>query len=304
MKKKLVVVLVLLLLMVTACGANPVEKLKEAAAEQVAETLVEQASGLDNVQIDTDGGSVSYSVVDEDGNTTTGSIAEQGEIDAIEGMGFTIPLPDGLVDGTLQQIDKNGELAMITGVFSVVDLTAEQFVESMHTALTNEGFVYTDTSASGREKPDLNDPLAMIAFAYQHPDGYMFNIIWGEESVILGLTKADTDGNGEQEVTADTFDGSIKVNKTKYAVNEQIKITLTINTPLADNAWVGIVPSGTPHGSETENDAVDVAYDYVTNAQDGIIMLNAPYDAGNYDVRLFSSDAGGVELDSVSITVE
>jgi len=325
MKQKLGIVLVFLLLMVTACGANPVEQLEEAAAEQVVETLIEQTSGIDDIEIDADGGSISYE--DEDGNSTTIDTTVDEDVKAIEGMGFNIPLPDGLVDGYVQQIDENGEAVMITGSFTIVDLTAAQFAESIHTSLTSQGFAYTDTSASGKDRPDPSNELDMMMFGYDHPEGYVFTVLWGEGGAILGLSRTEpaessTDTSSDSATSTDegnsdsvsseesttemevTFDGSMNVDKTNYATNEQIKVTLTINTPLADGAWVGIVPSDTPHGSEEENDEYDVTYAYVGNAQDGVLMMEAPYDAGNYDIRLFSSDDDGVELDSIFIIVE
>lgn len=331
MKQKLVVVLVLLLLMVTACGANPVEKLEEAAAEQIAETIIEQSTGIEDIEINTDDGSVSYSVEDEDGNNTSISTSTEAEdVKAINGMGFNIPLPDGLVDGYVQQIDENGEAVMITGTFTAVDLTAAQFAESIHTSLTSQGFAYTDTSGSGKDRPDPTNELDMLMFGYDHPDGYVFTVLWGDGGTILGLSRtepsqtstsagsdstnsADESNNDSDsaDTTTDTtiveFDGSINADKSKYATSEQIKVTLNldaIDVPLAEDAWVGIVPADTPHGSETENDAVDIDYAYVSNAEDGVVMLEAPYDAGHYDIRLFSTDADGVELDSISIVVE
>jgi len=166
-----------------------------------------------------------------------------------------------------------------------------------------------------------------MMFGYDHPEGYVFTVLWGEGGAILGLSRTEpaessTDTSSDSATSTDegnsdsvsseesttemevTFDGSMNVDKTNYATNEQIKVTLTINTPLADGAWVGIVPSDTPHGSEEENDEYDVTYAYVGNAQDGVLMMEAPYDAGNYDIRLFSSDDDGVELDSIFIIVE
>lgn len=319
MKQKLSIVLVLLALMITACGANPIEKLEDAAAEQIAETIVEQATGIEDIEINTEDGSASYTIEDEDGEELTISTQSSEGVDELVGMGFNIDLPDGVGNGRVQQIDENGEASIISGVFEVDGVTLEQFYNELHPTLMSAGFTYVDLAESGKTEPDTSDPINSMMTSYQHSDGVLFTVMWGDTDVVLGLTKAtliDQSGDTEVEtessessntdavVDAANYDGSMNADKPKYAPNEAIVITFVINTPLADNAWVGIVPSDTPHGSESENDAVDVAYAYMSDAQDGIITLEAPYDAGNYDIRLFSTDADGVELDSIFIIVE
>ena len=95
------------------------------------------------------------------------------------------------------------------------------------------------------------------------------------------------------------------LDKTDVNVGEEFGVTLVINVPLADDAWVGIVPSETPHGAEGDGDTVDVYYVYVSQAVDGRVTMIAPAVAGTYDVRLYSSDDStvGVELASTTITV-
>lgn len=108
---------------------------------------------------------------------------------------------------------------------------------------------------------------------------------------------------GQSEAGVNPSSGLITLNKSAYESTEAILVTLNLPQPLSGSAWVGIVPSDTPHGDEAENDAVDVTYEYVTNAVNGQITLYAPSVEGQYDVRLFDDDDGGIELDSVSISV-
>ena len=323
MKQKLGIVLVLLALMITACGANPIEQLEDAAAEQIAETIIEQATGIEDIEINTEDGSASYTIEDEDGEELTISTESSEGADELVGMGFSIDLPDGIGNGRVQQIDENGEASIISGVFEVDGVTLEQFYNELHPTLISAGFTYVDMAESGKTEPDTSDPINSMMTSYQHSDGVLFTAMWGDTDVILGLTKAtlidesgdagaESDVEDDSNITEETavsdddaaaFDGSINADKPKYAPNEEIVVTFSINTPLADDAWVGIVPSDTPHGSESENDAVDIAFAYMRDAQDGVIILEAPYDAGNYDIRLFSTDADGVELDSIFIIV-
>lgn len=97
--------------------------------------------------------------------------------------------------------------------------------------------------------------------------------------------------------------GSVKIDKTSYAPNENIVITFQTSNNAPDNAWVGIIPSSVAHGSESENDNNDVAYEYLKKKTSGSITLKAPATAGNFDIRLNDTDNNGKEIATVSFTV-
>ena len=303
MKRILILTIALLALALSACG-NPVEQLQEAASEQIAETIVEQVTGAEDIEFDAENGSVSFSVDNGEGGQVDVSVDENSDIEAITGMGFNIAVPDGLVNGTLQRIDNNGEEMMVNATFETEGMTTEELYQAMHESLTAEGFTYFDPTNSGRTEPD-SENIQMIV-AYQHPDGYQFTIMGDATGVLFGLVRLEDGAMAADTAVAQpnptTLDGSMALDKSSYQVGEPIEVTLVINSPLPDNAWVGIVPSNTPHGLETDGDAADVTYDYVVNAVDGVVTVYPPY-AGAYDVRLYSSDSSGVELASESITV-
>jgi hypothetical protein len=71
-----------------------------------------------------------------------------------------------------------------------------------------------------------------------------------------------------------------------------------------DNAWVGVVPSEVPHGSEAENDLHDLDYEYLKKRTSGTLELRAPAQAGTYDVRMHDSDHDGREVASASFEVQ
>ena len=71
-----------------------------------------------------------------------------------------------------------------------------------------------------------------------------------------------------------------------------------------DNAWVGIVPSEVPHGSEAENDRHDLGYEYLKKRTSGTIKMKVPAQAGTYDVRMHDSDRDGREVASASFEVQ
>lgn len=82
----------------------------------------------------------------------------------------------------------------------------------------------------------------------------------------------------------------ITIDKASYEFGEDVMVTYDIVEDLGDNAWVGIVPSDTAHNSEEKADAVDSDYEYLEGSKAGTKTLTAPYEAGSYDVRMYSSD--------------
>lgn len=97
----------------------------------------------------------------------------------------------------------------------------------------------------------------------------------------------------------------MSTDKTEYSPGDTI--TLTIKAEGFDdkaNAWVGMVPSEVPHGSEDENDAYDVEYFYIYEIEGGKATFTAPETPGSYDFRLNDSDDTGVEVAYITITVK
>jgi hypothetical protein len=91
--------------------------------------------------------------------------------------------------------------------------------------------------------------------------------------------------------------------KDVFAPGEEITLYFYGTEGLETYAWIGIVPSDIPHGSESENDLHDIQYAYVGGMTDGLIVFTAPWDAGLYDFRLNDSDSGGVEIDFLTFEV-
>lgn len=120
----------------------------------------------------------------------------------------------------------------------------------------------------------------------------------------------DKDGDGK-EVASVTFtvksgDGNatLKLDKTEFSPSEKIVVHFTAPATYASNAWVGIIPSGVEHGSETENDKHDIAYQYLDKKVAGTFTFTAPEKSGSYDFRMHDTDSDGKEVASVSFTVK
>ncbi len=120
----------------------------------------------------------------------------------------------------------------------------------------------------------------------------------------------DRDDNG-REVGSVSFtitgsmggSASLSLDKRGYYAGETIKVTFTAPATFPRNAWVGIIPSSVPHGSETTNDKHDIAYKYLEGMTSGVLYFSAPGTPGSYDIRMHDTDSGGKEVTSVSFTV-
>ena len=97
--------------------------------------------------------------------------------------------------------------------------------------------------------------------------------------------------------------GALTLAKTDFAPGELITCYFTASADLPQNAWIGLIPSATPHGDEAVNDQYDQWYEYLSGRTDGYVQAPAPTTPGSYDFRLNSSDIGGAELASVTFTV-
>lgn len=94
----------------------------------------------------------------------------------------------------------------------------------------------------------------------------------------------------------------LSLSKTTFSPGENIEVKYMTDTT-NPTAWIGVIPSSTPHGSEEENDAVDISYVYLDGVKSGTQILQAPTTPGAFDLRLNDSDTSGKEVASVSFTV-
>ena len=124
-----------------------------------------------------------------------------------------------------------------------------------------------------------------------------------ETAAVTETEEASAEETQAAAEASDVLEPTLQLDKTEFTPGEQIQVRFTAPSTLSTDAWIGIVPSGTPHGSEAENDEVDVAYEYLDGRVEGVVMLPAPEEPGQYDVRMFDTDNEGQELISVSLTV-
>ena len=104
-------------------------------------------------------------------------------------------------------------------------------------------------------------------------------------------------------VKAADYQAKLSIPKNTFMPGDKVTLTFHVASSLPDNAWVGVIPSDIPHGSEETNDQHDVNYQYVGKKTDGTMEFQVPDQAGSYDFRLNDSDNNGTEIASVSFTV-
>lgn len=124
------------------------------------------------------------------------------------------------------------------------------------------------------------------------------------------LRMHDTDDKGKEvasvsfEVVKTTEGAELKLDKTGFKPGEEIRLTFKAPAVFVENAWIGIIPSDVPHGSEAENDEHDLSYQYINKRTNGLLVFKAPAKAGSYDFRMHDTDKSGSEITSTTFTVK
>jgi putative hemolysin len=119
----------------------------------------------------------------------------------------------------------------------------------------------------------------------------------------------DTEDDGHElasvtfQVVAGTEGAALWLDKTTYAPGEEIQVHFTAPATFPNGAWVGIIPSEVPHGSEATNDEYDLDYQYLEGQVAGVLTFPAPGQPGSYDFRMHDTDSDGQEVASVTFQV-
>lgn len=93
------------------------------------------------------------------------------------------------------------------------------------------------------------------------------------------------------------------LDRTTVAPGQTVTVHFKGAEGFAENAWIGIVPSGVPHGNERTNDDHDLAYQYLHGRVAGSLTFKAPVRPGSYDFRMHDTDDYGREMASVTFRV-
>ena len=118
----------------------------------------------------------------------------------------------------------------------------------------------------------------------------------------------NTDNNG-REMAYVTFqvimqsDATMQLEKYTFSPGETIRVRYSAPPHLPRTAWIGIIPSHIPHGSEEQNDEHDIEYKYLEGIPASTLVFNAPLEPGSYDFRMHDTDDNGRELWSVTFKV-
>lgn len=96
---------------------------------------------------------------------------------------------------------------------------------------------------------------------------------------------------------------TLKLANSQFKPGASISVNFTALASYPNNAWIGIIPSNTPHGNEGVNDKYDLSYQYLKKRTSGSLTFTAPVKEGNYDFRMHDTDSNGKEVASVCFVV-
>jgi len=131
-------------------------------------------------------------------------------------------------------------------------------------------------------------------------------IIWGTSLPVAkkALKLAEETAAARPIRTTGRASASLGLEKSTFATGEDIRVGYSAGYDFKDDAWIGVVPSDVPHGDEVENDDYDISGMILEGSLSGTLTLKAPERPGEYDIRMFTSDQGGVEAAHLSIVVK
>lgn len=83
---------------------------------------------------------------------------------------------------------------------------------------------------------------------------------------------------------------TLKVSPLVVEPGGTVTVTYTASSDWDPTAWIGIIPAGTPRGSQRAADDVDIAYKYLNRSAYGTLTFTMPTTPGVYEFRMFPSD--------------
>jgi len=116
------------------------------------------------------------------------------------------------------------------------------------------------------------------------------------KNVNKATANSNTNAVANSNVNA-TATSTITTDATTYKVGDKITVAYNLVGTLKDGAWIGIVPAATAHGLESDGDAADVDWDYLSGSTSGTITTLTAPDVGTYEIRVYDTEYdGGIEL--------
>lgn len=91
-------------------------------------------------------------------------------------------------------------------------------------------------------------------------------------------------------------ESTIGLEKRVFYPKERVDFHFTAPPEVMTTAWIGVIPSGIPHGNEMLNNKHQHDSHELAGRTKGTGRVVAPYFLGKYDLRLHESNAGGGEL--------
>jgi len=165
--------LLALTLALAACGSAK-KKVPEKTAEKIAEELIKQSTGAQDVDIDLNNQSIS--VTDENGSSMAVNSGQSVDLKTFSAMGYQIQLPTGVIGGEVNRFtDDNGKETGVTGTFETDgSKNRKEIFLALDQALTDQGFTFFNPFDEKVTKPDFSDPQAGAQYNYHDGKGIAF----------------------------------------------------------------------------------------------------------------------------------
>lgn len=118
----------------------------------------------------------------------------------------------------------------------------------------------------------------------------------GQKSEDL-LPSTDSEAVSENAaVIEEGASGNLYLSKSSCSPGEEVSIDYTIVGNFSSDGWVGIFTYDQKHGSEKENEKVQLSRKAIDGSGSGTLIFIAPDKPGSYDFRLHNTDWDGIEV--------
>ena len=173
------------------------------------------------------------------------------------------------------------------------DAAADSFGEWSYTnGVTDGAFTFTAPGAPGAYE---------IRVYFDYPNGGYE--IQASLAVTVALPEAEAETELEPEPEPQGPTTTLSVSAPEFAPGTRVTVSFAVSESLPADAWIGLVPSDTPHGDAAANDLSALDYRFLGGQTAGELPFFAPDAPGAYELRLFASRTDGAELASAAFAV-
>ncbi len=153
--------------------------------------------------------------------------------------------------------------------------------------------------------PDMVDSVRITAIAFGTHEDRRPTVVCFDDFQLIG-TPGSEGGYRPDDTRPPGYPSQpiLSLDRTTVRPGGPITIHFRGAQGLDRNAWIGIIPSGVPHGDERTNNDNNLSFQHLQGRAAGSLTFRAPTRPGYYDFRMHDSDERGREIAFISFTVE